>query len=149
MNDEVNTIISEIYEEISGDLSNMDEEVKKELENNFKDEIIDIIELVNKAKEDNKLDLSEIISIVIQLCELIEWTIEVNGKLTDDEIKEFAVSAIKRIYFDENCLNNPDIPYVPEFVEGYIEDLLFDSIVPGAIKYLVVFKEKNKDSNKE
>ena len=142
---DVNKIVSEIYEELSDDLSNMDKEIKKELENNFKEEIIEIIDNVNKAKEDGKLDLSEIISIIIQLCELVEWTIDVNNNLNKDQIKEFIVTAIKKIYFDKDCLDNPDIPFVPDFLEGYVENLLFDNIVPGVIKYLEKIKRKKEE----
>jgi len=67
--------------------------------------------------------------------ELIEFaedaTKEIKG--LGSEKKKFVVETVRKLYKDINA----DIPWIPEPLESFIENLILENIVPPAIDWLV------------
>lgn len=72
---------------------------------------------------------SDIITAVKTACEIAEQFTGLPG----DEKKAFVVDVIGKAYREVD----PDIPYLPNFIEGYVEDYILDNLVPAVINLLV------------
>ena len=102
----------------------------------LKKEVDDIVQAYIKAKTEGKLvgwlaTFMFIFSILGELIEVVEeaTAIATGGKDKKALVVESFEYAYKTV--------NPNIPMVPGFVQGYIEEWLFKNAVPAFIDWLV------------
>lgn len=119
-------------------------EVNEELSNKLKEEVFEAIEVAQDAVADGKISINEVIQIVIELAEIVQVAIEAHDILEEEEIKSLVINTLKEIYFSEDGLGDPDIAYIPNFIEGKIENAIFDLVLPNIIEYIIKLKNKNE-----
>jgi uncharacterized protein YicC (UPF0701 family) len=110
------------------------EEIKQEIKE-------DINELVKSFEEYSKegFKLTEIIKFSFEGgTRLVEAVENVQG-ISGEQKKEVVISSVKEIYKKVN----PDIPYIPEPFETWMEDLLLDKGLNEFVDFIVgKYKEK-------
>lgn len=89
------------------------------------------VEAVKKVVEcfEDGFQFSDILTAVKTACEIAEQFTGLPG----DEKKAFVVDVIRKAYKEVD----PDIPYLPNFIEGYVEDYILDNLVPAAIELII------------
>jgi len=105
-------------------------------------ELLDVSKAVKEAKKDGKFSISEIIKILTEVIDLVTKT-ELIKKLKSDKKYDIIISILREIYFGEDFFGNPDIPYIPNFIENKLEEMLFDLVLPGVVKAIADKNESN------
>lgn len=110
------------------------EEIKKEI----KGDIDELVKTYEKYREEG-FKLTEIIKFAFEAgARLVEAVENVQG-ISGEQKKEVVISTVKEIYKKVN----PDIPYIPEPFETWIENLLLDRALNEFIDFIVAkYKEK-------
>lgn len=101
-------------------------------------------ELIAKFKE-YKADgwtLMEIIRFVLLCMETLISVANELLELTGEQKADWVAAQLKDIYF----VFNPDIPWVPEFIEKKLETAVLDAVLPGVIKftYMKIFNKTDE-----
>lgn len=68
---------------------------------------------------------------------------ETYSGMPGDEKKDFVLEVIRQAYRKVD----PDIPWLPGFVETPLENLLLDTLVPAALEFLIDFTKKGVKVN--
>ena len=110
------------------------EEIKEEI----KDDIDELVKSFEKYKEGG-FQVTEILKFTFEAgTKLVESVENVQG-ISGEQKKEVVVSSVKEIYKQVN----PDIPYIPEPFETWMENLLLDRALNEFIDFIVgKYKEK-------
>lgn len=110
------------------------EEIKKEI----KGDIDELVKSFEKHKEGG-FQLTEIVKFSFEAgTRLVEAVENVQG-ISGEQKKEVVISSVKEIYKKVN----PDIPYIPEPFETWMEDLLLDKALDQFVDFIVgKYKEK-------
>lgn len=98
-------------------------------------EVQDVIDAIIKAKEAGKLkSAGDIFRFLFGLVgELVDVAEAATGAGAGVEKKEFVMKAFTYAY----TKINPDIPWIPDPVESYIENWVLDHGLPAFIDFLV------------
>ena len=110
------------------------EEIKKEI----KGDIDELVKTFERYREGG-FQLTEIIKFCFEAgTKLVEAVENVQG-ISGEQKKEVVISSVKEIYKKVN----PDIPYIPEPFETWMEDLLLDKGLNEFVDFIVgKYKEK-------
>jgi len=110
------------------------EDIKKEI----KEDIDELVKSFEKYKEGG-FQVTEILKFTFEAgTKLVESVENVQG-ISGEQKKEVVVSSVKEIYKQVN----PDIPYIPEPFETWMENLLLDRALNEFIDFIVgKYKEK-------
>ena len=110
------------------------EDIKKEI----KEDIDELVKRFDKYKEGG-FQVTEILKFTFEAgTKLVESVENVQG-ISGEQKKEVVVSSVKEIYKQVN----PDIPYIPEPFETWMENLLLDRALNEFIDFIVgKYKEK-------
>jgi len=100
------------------------------------DSIEEVVASAKDMSEDGKYQFTEIMEVCGDVIQLIGNAEFIKDLSLDKKIK-LCTELINEIYFSEDYLDNPDIPYLPNWIEDKIEDYLFDLVLPGIIKSIL------------
>jgi hypothetical protein len=99
----------------------------------FVDEILDVVDAIKIASTDSEITFDEVKNILIETCEAIISTLE-EIATCDEGIAMLVVELLKDIYYDPRGFDDPDIPYVPDWLEIDLEKAFFDFALPMVAK---------------
>ena len=100
-------------------------------------EILDLVNSTKKALEDKPLNLDEVMGLLTDTCDMIAASKFMKQVESIDDKVSFTIDIMKTVYYNEEYLDNPDIPFLPEFIEGKLELIIFDNVLPGVIKSII------------
>jgi hypothetical protein len=99
-------------------------------------EVRETIQVIKEARSDGELSFDEITEIMRELAEDVGACLQSYVTMTSDQFVIILVKLFKEIYYNSEALDNPDIPYVPEWIEKNMEAALFDYIMPVVARTL-------------
>jgi hypothetical protein len=85
------------------------------------------------------MQLGEVVKFMFDCTHVLVEAVERMGHMTGAEKKRHVTQAIQELY----KRHDPDIPRVPNFIEGMLEDLLLNTLVPVVIEYTVGFGRRS------
>ena len=131
-------MFNELIEKVTGLVGVVTGSTEEAEVNNSVNEIMDaakaLIAEVKAAQEDGEVNFTEAIALMTSLIEfLLTSKVLMDIKSIDGKV-DVVIAMLKVIYNDKEFLDNPDIPYIPEFIEGKLESIMFDYVLPGVVK---------------
>ena len=94
---------------------------------------MDVAEAFRESFADSEFSLDDLKGIMRELTEAVTCTLMAVANAKDG-IGMLVVDLVKKIYYSEEGLNNPDIPFIPDWLEGNLEAGLFDFALPMVTK---------------
>ena len=99
----------------------------------FAEEIMDVAEAFRKSFEDGEFSLVDLKIVMSEMTKAVTDTL-MPVTTAKDGIVMLIFDLVKKIYYSEEGLNNPDIPVIPDWLEDNLEAGLFDFALPMVAK---------------
>jgi len=104
------------------------EEIKQEIQGT----INELVERYKKYREE-RFEFSKVATFAFEVGSKLVETVENIKGITGEQKKEVVMSTVKEVYKKVN----PDIPWIPEPFETWIEDILLDKALDAFIDFIV------------
>jgi len=88
---------------------------------------------IKDSYADTKISTSEAMGIITEVYDVVIASRFILSIEKNEDIREVVIQIIKEIYYGENFLGNPDLKWLPDWIETKIEDYFFSSILPSLV----------------
>ena len=97
----------------------------------------EIVADFKKAIEDGKLEFADDVKLLYDVAELVVHVIVEDKNISLVEVQPLAEKLLDYIYFSPEGLNNPNISWLPDWLEDPLERELFHKVLPFVIYAIV------------
>ena len=77
------------------------------------------------------------VEIILELCDLVGTTKFFLYIEDEDDKLNYINSLISAVYNNEDALGNPNISFLPDFLEDHVENFMLNVIIPAMVKYVI------------